>query len=260
MKTEIARSTWEDVVFESRNKEYGAYILRKSYNENVSKASLMALLIAAFVFGAIQVASLLRMEIKIPSPVAEGLGIVLPPIIISDPPTFKQEIKSVKKTSNFFPIATTREPVETPPIETVDNTPVGSETGADIAPVEGIDQGGVVETISEIRKPIEIFNTAEVMPEYDGGTKALIRFISKNMRYPGSARAVGQEGTVYVRFVVNSFGQVADVEVIRGVSAVLDKEAIRVIAMMSKWKPGLQNNMPVNVRMVMPITFKLERD
>ncbi len=84
MKTEITRSTWEDVVFESRNKEYGAYIIRKSYNENVSKASLMALLIAAFVFAVLQIASLMRIEIKVIAPGFKGGKLESLPTIISD--------------------------------------------------------------------------------------------------------------------------------------------------------------------------------
>jgi protein TonB len=85
----------------------------------------------------------------------------------------------------------------------------------------------------------------------------MYKFISKNIHYPNSARNMGQEGTVYVRFVVNDVGQVVDVEVIKGVSAVLDKEATRVIALMKKWKPGKQHNIPVNVRMVLPIKFQI---
>ncbi len=84
MKPEI-KPTWEDVVFESRNKEYGAYSIRKSYDENVSKASVIALLFAAFVFGSIQVASLLRIEIKIKPPTIIGKGLLPPPIVIRNP-------------------------------------------------------------------------------------------------------------------------------------------------------------------------------
>src|SRR5882762_2900928 len=98
MKSETTKPTWEDVVFESRNKEYGAYAIRKSYHENVTKASFMALLIAGLAFGAIQVASLLKIEIKIASPAATGSGIILPPIIIPDPPSAK-EIKSIKRSN-----------------------------------------------------------------------------------------------------------------------------------------------------------------
>ncbi len=65
MKTEITRPTWEDVVFESRNKEYGAYSIRKSYDENVTKASLLMIVFASFVFGCLQIASLMKVEVKI---------------------------------------------------------------------------------------------------------------------------------------------------------------------------------------------------
>ncbi|HJW30450.1 MAG TPA: energy transducer TonB, partial [Saprospiraceae bacterium] len=85
-------------------------------------------------------------------------------------------------------------------------------------------------------------------------------FISRNIHYPAPARAMSQEGTVYVQFVVNSLGQVVDVEIYKGVNAILNKEAMRVVAMMNKWKPGLQHNLPVNVRMVIPIKFELNRE
>jgi len=252
MKTKITRPTWEDVVFESRNKEYGAYSIRKSYDENVAKASLMALLIAA---------SLLRLKIEITLPTVKGPEITLPPIIIPDPPSFKQEIKSIRKaTSDFFPAATTHEPVETPPIEPLNTSPTGSEIGTIEVPIGGIDQEGVKEPTSVSVKPEEIFNGAEVMPQYEGGLKAMARFISRNMNYPASARATGQEGTVHVRFVVNREGKVVDVEVFTGVSAVLDREAMRVVALMKKWKPGKQHDIPVNVRMVLPIKFELARE
>jgi protein TonB len=260
MKTEITRSTWEDVVFESRNKEYGAYTLRKSYNENVSKASIMALLIAAFVFGAIQVASLLRMEIKIIPPGCKPFELRSLPTIISDQPKQKIVPRNDQHTNNDLPVRVVKHDVlDLPPAKPVVNTSVGNEIGTDIVPVGGIDRGNVPETTSEIRKPIEIFTIAEVMPEYEGGLTAMSRFISKTIHYPSPARAMGQEGTVFVRFVVNDQGQVADVEVIKGVSAVLDREAVRVVAMMNKWKPGMQHNLPVNVRMVLPIKFQLEQ-
>ena len=247
-------------MFESRNREYGAYSIRKSYHENLSKASLIALLFVAFVFGVIQVASLLRMKIEIAPPKITIPEIIFPPVIIPDPPTFKQEIKSIKKSNpDFFPIATTQEPVEAPPNEPLNTLPVGSETGIDETPTGGVVQGSDVETTFIVVKPREILNGAEVMPQYEGGLKAMARFISKNMNYPASARVTGQEGTVYVRFVVNSEGKIVDVEVLTGASAVLDREAMRVVALMSKWKPGMQHNIPVNVRMVLPIKFQLEQ-
>ncbi len=149
--------------------------------------------------------------------------------------------------------------IDQPPVKPVETTR-GTETGTTVdVDTGGADVGKGTEVTTVVVRPIEIFNNSEVMPQYEGGVKAMIRFISRNTNYPAPARALDQEGTVYVRFVVNSLGQVVDVEVIKGVSAVLDKEAMRVIAMMSKWKPGLQHNLPVNVRMVLPIKFELEQ-
>ena len=78
------------------------------------------------------------------------------------------------------------------------------------------------------------------------------------MKYPAIPRKTGVEGIVFVRFVVNYDGRVIDVEVIKGIHADCDREAARVIALMPAWRPGMQNNMPVSVRMVMPVKFKLE--
>jgi len=88
----------------------------------------------------------------------------------------------------------------------------------------------------------------------------MLKFLSKNLRYPPSARNMGIEGSVFVRFVVNDRGHVVDVEVVKGVNAALDTEAARVVALMKKWKPGKQHDIPVNVRMVLPIKFELARE
>jgi protein TonB len=149
--------------------------------------------------------------------------------------------------------------VDLPPVKPIDITPTGNGTGTtvNISPI-GNDAGQHV-VITGAADPAEILDHPEVMPEYEGGMKAMIRFISKNIHYPAAARVTGQEGTVYIRFVVNSLGQVVDVEVLKGVNAMLDREAMRVVTLMKRWKPGSQNNTPVNVRMVLPIKFQLEQ-
>jgi len=109
-----------------------------------------------------------------------------------------------------------------------------------------------------VSPPPAIVDFAEVMPNYQGGVKAMMKFIQKHMKYPGSARKIGTEGKVFIKFVVNYEGKVVNVEIVKGISEDCDKEAVRVIAMMPDWKPGMQNNMPVSVRMILPINFKLE--
>jgi protein TonB len=103
-----------------------------------------------------------------------------------------------------------------------------------------------------------IVDFAEVMPNYEGGLKAMMKFIQKNMKYPNHAKQIGMEGKVFVKFVVNYEGKVVGVGIIKGISEDYDKEAARVIAMMPNWNPGMQNKMPVSGRMILPINFKLE--
>jgi periplasmic protein TonB len=104
----------------------------------------------------------------------------------------------------------------------------------------------------------KVFLVVEQPPEFEGGQEGLNKFVYKHIKYPASARRMNIEGTVYVGFVVNSDGSVSDAAIIKGISADCDKEALRVIQMMPKWRPGKQSGRPVRVKFVYPIKFKLD--
>jgi protein TonB len=259
MKTEITRPTWDDIVFESRNKEYGAYPIRKSYDENVSKAGLIALIFAAFIFGVLQIASLMHVKIKMPVPIRAPRGFTNPPVIIPNtpvkPPTAK--IEQRVNTNLLEKVVTYQvDPVSIKPTEATLSEP-GTSIGL---PSAGVEVGTGSPDVPVVVDPPKIFDIAQKMPEYEGGVSAMMKFLHNNLRYPPSARNMAIEGSVFVRFVVNDHGQVVDVEVLRGVNAALDTEAARVVALMRKWKPGMQHDVPVNVRMVLPIRFALDRE
>lgn len=99
---------------------------------------------------------------------------------------------------------------------------------------------------------------AEVEPQFPGGESEMIQFIQQNVSYPEYAREMGEQGTVYVQFVVNTDGEVQNEKILKGVSASLDKEALRVVRKMPNWNPGLQDGEPVRVRYQLPIKFKIE--
>jgi TonB family protein len=103
----------------------------------------------------------------------------------------------------------------------------------------------------------KVFLVVETQPQYEGGWEAMMNFIRKNLQYPLVAKRNGYQGTVYVSFVVQRDGTVADAKVIRGIHESLDKEAIRVVNLMPKWKPGMQNGKTVHVRFNLPIKFGL---
>lgn len=113
------------------------------------------------------------------------------------------------------------------------------------------------------RKEVEkdettIFYAAEEMPEFPGGYQALLNFLSQNIRYPSIAAESGITGKVTVNFVVNKDGSISDATILRGVDQALDKEALRVINSLPKWKPGKQAGKPVRVSFSVPINFKLQ--
>ncbi|MDR0824186.1 MAG: energy transducer TonB, partial [Prevotella sp.] len=104
------------------------------------------------------------------------------------------------------------------------------------------------------------FITVEQMPSFPGGEAEMQRFLGNNVKYPVAAQAAGIQGRVVVRFIVGATGEISDVRVIRGVDPELDKEAVRVIKAMPKWKPGKQGGKAVNVYFTLPISFRLKGD
>ncbi len=102
-----------------------------------------------------------------------------------------------------------------------------------------------------------ILDIAEVEPSFPGGPAAMAAWIQKEVKYPELASEMGEQGMVYVKFVVNKDGSIEQVSVRKGVSDALDKEAIRVVKAMPKWTPGEQAGKPVRVSFTLPISFKL---
>ena len=103
----------------------------------------------------------------------------------------------------------------------------------------------------------EIFTFVEDAPEFPGGDNKRIEFLTENIKYPQKARELGVQGTVYVGFVVEKDGSIKDAKVLRGIGKGCEDEALRVIRLMPKWKPGTQRRRPVRVQITLPITFTL---
>jgi protein TonB len=103
----------------------------------------------------------------------------------------------------------------------------------------------------------KVFLVAEQMPEFPGGDDAMMKFIQKNIQYPDMERENDIQGRVVVGFVVNEDGSLQDIAIKKGVSSGIDKEALRVVRLLPKFKPGKQQGKPVRVQFVLPIMFKL---
>ena len=115
-----------------------------------------------------------------------------------------------------------------------------------------------VEVEEEEVEEQQIFQVVEEMPEFPGGMGECMKFLAKNIKYPTVAQENGVQGRVIVQFVVNRDGTIVDPVVMRGVDPYLDKEALRVISMMPKWKPGKQRGKEVRVKYTVPVMFRLQ--
>lgn len=250
--------SFDDLVFENRNREYGAYVLRKRYLGNVYRG----VIVTVCVVGLLAVLpSLMKWwkndeAVLVPPPrkmVYSELS-VPPPIDKPKPPPPQVQLPKLQKVIKFVPPKVVKEEVleQIPTIEDIKINLVGAEE------VEGV--GDIVfdePAVEVVEESDEIFMIVEQQPEFMGGYEAMMMFIQKNMAYPPMARRMGLSGTVHISFVVSKEGKISDVQVLRGISADIDKEAVRVVSMMPPWKPGLQNGKPVNVRFIMPLKFSL---
>jgi periplasmic protein TonB len=256
----VMAERWEDLIFENRNKAYGAYVLRTVYTKNVLRGLLITIAVVALLFYSPDIIALFKGEEvveKIPPRKLVYTELSAPPPIDKPkPPPPQIQLPKLQKVIKFVPPKVVKEEVveEIPTIEEIKQNEV-----ADVA-VEGPTEIVFEEPVQEVvvvEDENKIFTVVEQQPEFQGGYEAMMNFIKKNMRYPASARRMGVDGTVYVSFVVSKDGSISEVKTIRGISADCDKEAIRVVSMMPAWRPGKQNGKPVFVRFVLPIKFKL---
>ena len=263
--TDIDSTRWDDIVFENRNKAYGAYFIRHIYGRHVVIATLVTVLIISLVLAFPRIVEFFRHEEETEQSVLKSIKYTdlapPPPIDKNQPPPPKLDVPPPVKTIIKFlpPKVTDKEIVEEeemPTIEEVKQNDVGAEN------IEGTGEIIFDEPVQEVLKEGNdediIFTIVEQQAEYPGGLEAMAKFLQRNMKYPAVARRMSIEGSVFVSFVIDREGVLSDIQVVKGISSECDKEAVRVIKLMPPWKPGKQNGKPVKCRFVLPIKFKLE--
>jgi periplasmic protein TonB len=258
MKKELKRiPDFDDIVFEIRNKEYGAYMLRRRYNRNVAISLLIGIIImAASIITPYFSARALEnrkkhaereVELNMENLDQPDETVVPPP---PPPPPPAEVVQQVK----YIP------PVVVDSVKPEESVRLMT---ADEAQVE-VQNEEVVDVITEIKEEVreedpepEPFIVVEEMPVPPGGASGLYKYIADNIKYPQIAQENNIEGKVIVRFCVTSKGGVDQVSVIKGVDPALDAEAIRVVKTIPAFKPGKQGGKPVPVWFTMPIVFQI---
>jgi len=265
MKLDLLTRKWIDIVFEGRNKAYGAYELRSES----PKTTIRSFLIGAFIFALLVsmplIISLLPekseenndvldqkiVTIKLPPKEEKKLPNLPPP---PPPPPQVDQVKFVKPV-----VAKTDEVVEEPPkVVEIKDKKLGSENikGDPDAPLrieEEVGKGPVHQVVEAVDN--EIYNSAgiEVKPDFPGGIEKFYKYIGKNFQVPEEE---GLKGKIYVTFVVEKDGSLTDIKVLRDIGYGTGKEAIRVLKSCPKWTPGEQNGKKVRVLYSLPISIQ----
>ena len=275
-KIDLISRDWTEMVFEGRNKEYGAYRLRKNAGKR-NLYSLITIFIAALAIrGGISLAKFVesRTMSVAQTSVAELSAL--------NQPKKKAEVKQQKKvkleqpekvvervkSSVKFTAPVIKKDDEVKPedeLKTQDEL-MSTKTAIGALDVKGNDDanGEVLKIKEAVAQPEpkpeveKVFDVVEQMPSFPGGPSALMEWLSNNVKYPVVAQENGVQGRVVVSFVVERDGSITDVKVVRGVDPSLDREASRVVRAMPRWIPGKQNGSAVRVKYNVPVAFRLQ--
>ncbi len=271
-KIDLISNSWVDLVFEGKNKEYGAYRDRTTTGARNVKAMVLVFATLAIIIalGYAKVA----IENALPKKVAIETDVELSKLAqkeakVERKETPKQvEIEKVVekvKSSVKFTAPEIKKDEEVAPEDELKSQDDLAKTNTAIGAfdVKGNDEaeGEVLkakEVIAEEKVVEQVFDVVEQMPQFPGGDAALFEFLSKNIKYPTIAEENGVQGRVIVTFVVETDGSITDVKVVRSVDPSLDREASRVVKAMPNWIPGKQNGKAVRVKYTVPVTFRLQ--
>ncbi|MFM7216883.1 MAG: energy transducer TonB [Bacteroidota bacterium] len=248
-----------DLVFENRNKEYGAYVIRKRYERLLVRAFAITLLAILLAIVIPKIASMLSKVVSdSDNAMTEAITLAEPPPIdkTTPPPPPVIPPPPVQQTIKFTPpkVVKDEEVQEPPPTqEEVKETQVSTVTQEGNKDVVDVPEDPVVSDDDG-----KIFTVVEEMPTFPGGEEKLFEYLRKNIKFPPVARENGIQGRVFVTFVVDKDGKVKDARVLRGVGGGCDEEALRVIRNMPDWKSGKQNGRPVSVQYNLPVNFTLK--
>jgi protein TonB len=260
-KKKIRIPDFDEIVFENRNKDYGAYRLRKKYNRNV----IIAIMIGISLMGIAVITPFLNAKAaeKREQRTARQVEIKMenleqPAEVVIPPPTPPPPAEDVVQQAKYVPpvVVDSLKPEEKITLMTADQAQIEIQD-EDVNIVEEVEV--VTSEVQEEEPEAEPVIVVEEMPVFPGGQEALMKFISENTHYPEIANENNIQGRVIVRFCVTPKGGVDKVSIYKGVDPELDAEAIRVVNSLPPFIPGKQGGRPVPVWFTVPITFQLKQ-
>ena len=274
-KIDLVNNDWVDLVFQGRNQEYGAYKLRKGTSRRNVISIITMLAAAALIYLGISLKNFIEASTqKVAVTQVQELSALEKPKEKAEVKQKKVEIQQPEKvvervkSSVKFTAPVIKKDDEVKPEDELKNQDelLNTKTAIGALDVKGNDDkdGEVLKLKETVAQPEpkpeveKVFEVVEQMPSFPGGDKALLEYLSNNIKYPVVAQENGVQGRVVVSFVVEKDGSITDVKVVRSVDPSLDKEAARVVKSMPRWIPGKQNGSAVRVKYTVPVTFRLQ--
>lgn len=277
---DLTRNGWCDLIFEGRNKEYGAYKLRTQTGKRNVKAIITIAVLAALCiilfyikagYDAYQAAHAKNenvTEISALNQPKKKEAKVERKVQVEE----KKEVVKEVKSSIKFTAPVIKKDADVKPEEEMKTQDQIMQTNTAIGALDvkgNSDQGEILKVTQRVEtEPVKaepkpevenkVFDVVEQMPSFPGGPSALMQYLSSNIKYPVVAQENGVQGRVVVSFVVERDGSITDVQVARSVDPSLDREAQRVVRSMPKWIPGKQNGQAVRVKYNVPVAFRLQ--
>ena len=280
---DLTSKEWCDVVFENRNKEFGAYQLRLNSKPRHLRAFLFTLIgaiaIIIIAYSYMKVAAYIEEQRIMDQANQELVAVDLaaeeqeeeqePEETKFEQPeeqALPEEILNTVKVTELL-IAQDEEVKAEDEIKSQDELKETQTAFGQTDFDKGTDDRNVirehkeeviVEKKEEVKEPEKVFTAVEQMPQFPGGEAELMKYLSKNIKYPTMAMENNIQGRVVVQFVVTKTGSIGEVKVVRSVDRDLDREAIRVCKSLPKFTPGKMNGQAVNVWYTLPVNFKLQ--
>lgn len=270
----ILKSDYLDILYDGKNKKYGGYLLRKKYNQRAVMSAIIAGALACLII-LISLYEPKEEVVEMDDFKIDDVTLAAPPPLDPEapppPPPPTAPPPPVKPTVKFTPpvVAPNEEvreedlPDQPDPSDNVEQGKITLEGVASpdaISPNLATTSGDGRGRATQPSAPAEevIHRVVEVMPEFPGGERALIRYLQNNIVYPPEARRNLIQGTVHMQFVVEPDGSISNVKIVRDPGGGLGAEAARVVRNMPKWKAGRQNNRNVRVSFSLPVDFTLQ--
>jgi protein TonB len=262
---------WLALVFEGKNREYGAYVHRDESSDRHLKAVIIITVVALCL---IFLPKIIKSVVPAKDDVVQDTEVTMANLNLEDQVPEENQIKQIEvppppelKTTIAFtpPVVTKDEDIRDEELMLTQQELTENKADISVATIVGSTDGGIDiadlkdhQVVTEEPKKEVIFDYVEVMPSFPGGETALMKWLHDNLSYPPIASEQGIQGRVSLKFVVTSDGSIGEVIVVKGLEPSCDREAVRVIKKMPKWIPGKQNGNPVFVYYSLPIHFKLQ--